>query len=66
MTKVYKRILDLKKKYKLTWDQIAERAGIPESSWMTGLPTCQPTDDELRAIAPVLHTTFEWLKYGTK
>lgn len=64
MTKVYKRILKKKKASGLTWDQIAEEAGIPVASWMTGLPTSSPTDEELQKIAPVLNTTYEYLKYG--
>jgi len=64
MTKVYKRILEAKKQVGKTWDEIAKEAGIKLGSWMTGLPTSSPTDKELRKIAPVLNTTYEWLKYG--
>ncbi len=64
MTKVYKRILKKKKASGLTWDQIAEAAGIPVASWMTGLATSSPSDEELKKIAPVLNTTYEYLKYG--
>lgn len=64
MTAIYKRILKLKKETELTWDVIAYKAGIPVSSWMTGIPTSNPTDDELRKIAPVLNTTYEYLKNG--
>ena len=64
MTPVYKRILEKKKESKLSWEQIAKAANIPLKSWMTGLPTSVPTDEELRKLAPVLNTTFEWLKYG--
>lgn len=64
MTAIYKRILKLKKEIELTWDEIAYKAGIPVSSWMTGIPTSNPTDDELRKIAPVLNTTYEYLKNG--
>ncbi len=64
MTKVYKRILKKKKASGLTWDQIADAARIPVASWMTGLPTSTPTDEELKKIAPVLNTTYEYLKYG--
>ena len=66
MTKIYKRILDAKQKVGKSWDQISKEAGIPLASWMTGLPTSQPTDKELRKMAPVLETTYEWLKYGRK
>ena len=64
MTKVFKRILEKKKQSGLTWDEIAKLAHIGVSSWMTGIPTSNPTDDELRKIAPVLNTTYEYLKYG--
>lgn len=66
MTPLFKRILEKKKEVKKTWDQIAKEAHIRLGSWMTGLPTSQPTDDELHKIAPVLNTTYEYLKYGTK
>lgn len=66
MTPVFKRIRKLKEKKKITWDQLAAEAGIPVSSWMTGLPTMEPTDEELQKIAPVLDTTYEYLKYGKK
>lgn len=64
MSKVYKRVLKCKEKSGKTWDQIAKEAGIPVASWMTGVPTSQPTDAELRKMAPVLNTTYEYLKYG--
>ena len=66
MTPIYKRILQKKKEVHKTWDEIAAEAHIAIASWMTGLPTCQPTDEELRKMAPVLNTTYEWLKYGIK
>lgn len=66
MTTLFKRILDAKKAAGKTWDQIAAEAGIPTGSWMTGIPTSSPTDDELRKMAPVLNTTYKWLKYGKK
>lgn len=66
MTKLYKRILKCKKEVGLTWDQIAQEAGIPVRSWMTGIPSANPTDEELRKMAPVLNTTYEYLKYGKK
>lgn len=66
ITKVFKRILEAKQKVGKTWDEIAKEAGIKLGSWMTGLPTSSPTDKELRKIAPVLDTTYEWLKYGRK
>lgn len=63
-TKMFKRILEAKQKVGKTWDEIAKEAGIKLGSWMTGLPTSSPTDKELRKMAPVLDTTYEWLKYG--
>ena len=64
MTKIFKRILKLKKKSGLTWAEIAELAGIPLKSWMTGLPTTEPTDEELKKLAPVFGVTYKYLKYG--
>ena len=64
MTPLYKRILQKKNEVRTTWDEIAQEAHIALGSWMTGLPTSQPTDEELRKMAPVLNTTYEWLKYG--
>ena len=49
-----------------SWNEIAHEAGIKISSWMTGIPTSNPTDEDLRKIAPVLNTTYEWLKYGSR
>lgn len=49
---------------RLEWNEIAAKAGIKVSSWMTGIPTSNPSDDEIRKIAPVLGTTYGWLKYG--
>ena len=64
MTPVYKRILEKKKESGLTWDEIVKEAQIPLKSWMTGLPTSKPTDEELHKLAPFLKTTYEYLKYG--
>ena len=64
MTPIFKRILEKKKESGLTWDQIAHQAKIKLGSWMTGLPTSNPTDEELRKIATVLNTTYKYLKYG--
>lgn len=63
---MYSRINKLRKAEKLTWEELAQKAGIKVSTWMTGLPFAKPTDEELEAIAPVLHTTFDYLKYGTR
>jgi|GEM_PF-3133618 len=64
MTQEFKRILKLKEALGLTWNEIAKRAGIPISSWMTGVPTSIPSDDEMRKLAAVLETTYEYLKNG--
>lgn len=64
MTAVFTRILEMKQKVGLTWDQIARKAHIGLSSWMTGVPYARPTDKELHRLAPVLKTTYEWLKDG--
>ena len=64
MTREFKRILRLKESLGLTWNEIAKRAGIPVSSWLTGVPTSTPSDDEMRKLAPVLETTYEYLKNG--
>lgn len=64
MTKVFKRILNLKKESGKTWDEIAAEAGIMMSSWMTGLPTSNPTDAELHKLADYFGVTYEYLKYG--
>lgn len=64
MTPVFKRILEKKKESGLTWEEIAKKAHIRLGSWMTGLPTSSPTDEELKKLAPVLNTTYKWLKNG--
>ena len=62
--KTVKNILKAKKEAELTWDEIAARANIPVSSWMTGVPYALPTEEEVRKIAPVLKTTYEALVGG--
>jgi transcriptional regulator with XRE-family HTH domain len=64
MTKEYKRILAKKKSAGLTWDELAKAAGIKVSTWMTGVSYAKIPDSDIEAIAPVLHTTYDWLKYG--
>lgn len=64
MTSVFLRIMKKKTECGLSWDEVCKEAHIGLASWMTGLPICSPTDAELKKIAPVLNTTFEWLKYG--
>ena len=64
MTDLFKRINTKKKEAKLTWDEIAKSAHIRLGTWMTGLPTSAPTDEELQRLAPVLNTTYKYLKDG--
>lgn len=64
MGAVFKRVLEKKVESKLTWDEIAHQAHIGLSSWMCGVPYASPKDEELKKIAPVLNTTFEYLKNG--
>lgn len=61
---VYKRIDKKRKQAGLTWSQLAKKAGIKEKSWMTGLPISHPTEEEIRKIAPVVNSTYTWLRYG--
>lgn len=65
MTEMFKRIHEKKNEAELTWEEIAKAAHIRLGTWMTGIPTGKPTDEELKKMAPVLNTTFEYLKYGT-
>lgn len=64
MTLLFSRILEKKKESGKTWDQIAKEAHIKLGSWMTGLPTSSPSDEDLRKMALVLNTTYEFLKNG--
>jgi transcriptional regulator with XRE-family HTH domain len=64
MTPLYKRILEKKKEAGLTWDEICKKAQIRLGSWMTGLPTSKPTDEELKRLAVVLNTSVAYLKTG--
>ena len=64
MTDLYRRVLMKKKESGLTWDEICKAAKIRLGTWMTGIPTSKPTDEELKKLAPVLNTTYEYLKYG--
>lgn len=66
MASIFNRIVDAKRASGKCWDQIAKEANIPLSSWMTGVPYAQPTDEDLKRIAPVINTTYEWLKHGKK
>lgn len=62
--KTIKNIFKAKKEAEMTWDEIAAKAGVPVSSWMTGVPYTAPTEEEVRKIAPVLNTTYEALTGG--
>lgn len=64
MTLVFSRILEKKKEAGKTWDELHAETGVPLASWMTGLPTTSPSDEDLRKLAPALNTTYEFLKYG--
>lgn len=64
MTAIYKRILEKKIESGKSWDQIAAEAKIKVASWMTGVPTMTPSNKDLRKMAPVLNTTYQYLKYG--
>ncbi len=64
MSEMYRRIMAKKKEAGLTWDEITHKAHIRLGTWMTGLPTSKPTDEELKKLAPVLNTTYEYLKNG--
>lgn len=61
---VYKRINAKRKEAGLSWSQLASQAGIKMSTWMTGLPITHPTDEEIRKIAPVVNSTYIYLRYG--
>ena len=64
MRDVFKRVFEKKVQSQLTWEELARQAHIGLACWMTGLPISSPSDEELQKIAPVLNTTYEWLKYG--
>lgn len=65
-TDYYKRCEECRRKVKKSWTQVCKEAKISMKSWMTGVPTSNPSDDELRKLAPVLETTYEYLKFGIK
>ena len=64
-TSVYLRCEEVRQETGLSWSKFAKKAGLPLRSWMTGVPTTNPTDAELQAIATTYGVNFEWLKYGT-
>lgn len=63
---VYKRVNAKRKEAKLTWRELAIKAGIRVGTWMIGLPTTHPTEEELHKIAGVaeMDTTYVYLRYG--
>lgn len=63
---VYKRINAKRKEAGLSWNQLAKQAGIKVATWMTGLAISHPSEDDVRKIAPVLNTTYEYLRFGTE
>lgn len=64
MKEIFARIMKKKLESNLSWDEIAHKGDIKVKSWMTGLPCGKITDEELEKIAPVLDTTFDYLKWG--
>ena len=64
--KVFKRVLEKKIETGLTWDQIHDKTGVPLASWMTGMPGTTPSDGDLKKLAPIFNTTYEYLKHGKK
>ena len=62
---VYKRINAKRKEAGLTWNQLAVKAGIKMSTWMTGVPITHPTEEEVHKIAavPEMNTTYAYLRY---
>lgn len=63
-TNVYKRINAKRKEAGLTWNQLAQQAGIKMATWMTGLPISHPSDEDIHKIAPVVNSTYAYLRYG--
>ena len=63
---VYRRINQKRIDAGLTWSKLAKLAHIPMGSWMTGVSFDHPSDEEIRKIAPVVNSTFEYLRYGTE
>lgn len=61
---VYKRINEKRKEAGLTWNQLASKAGIKMATWMTGLPISHPSDSDIHKIAPVVNSTYAYLRYG--
>lgn len=63
---VYKRIDGKRKDAKLSWSKLAKKAGIKVASWMTGLNTSHPTEEEIYKIAavPEMNTTYAYLRFG--
>lgn len=63
-TATWRRIESRRAALGMTWRQVSKAAGVPMKSWMTGVPSSTASDKELKKIAPVLKTTYEWLKWG--
>ena len=61
---ILRRILDKKIESGKTWDEIHREGEIPLASWMAGTPGTKPSDDDLKKLAKVFNTTYEYLKYG--
>lgn len=65
-TAIYRRCDEVREENNLSWSQFAKKAGLKLKSWMIGIPTTNPTDAELQAIATTYGVCFDWLKYGTE
>ena len=65
-TAIYRRCDEVREENGLSWSQFAKKAGLKLKSWMIGIPTSNPTDKELQAIASTYGVCFDWLKYGTE
>lgn len=61
---VYKRINEKRIETGLTWNQLAKQTDIKLKTWMTGLPISHPSEEEVRKIAPVVNSTYAYLRYG--
>lgn len=49
----------------LTWNELSKRSRVPVSMWMMGLTfLTHPTEDEIRRIAPVVNSTYAYLRFG--
>jgi len=47
-----------------TWDKVCRGIPIPMKTWMSGIPTEQPTEKEIELIAKFLNVSYDYLMYG--